>query len=53
MVKELGNRVPETLQQQFEEILGGDVMIPSLSHYVKYGYIYVVDWNCKIYSNVY
>lgn len=43
MVGELGNRVPETLQQQFEEVLEGDVMIPSLSHYVKYGYIYVLD----------
>lgn len=43
MVEEFGNRVPETLQQQFEEILDGDVMIPSLSHYVKYGYIHDAD----------
>jgi hypothetical protein len=35
MRRELGNRVPETLQEQFKEVLDGDVMIPSLSHYVK------------------
>ncbi|KFY07276.1 hypothetical protein V492_07287 [Pseudogymnoascus sp. VKM F-4246] len=35
-MQKLGNRVPETLQQQFEEILRGDVMVPSLSHYVKF-----------------
>jgi hypothetical protein len=43
MVEELGDRVPETIQQKFEEILDGDIMIPSLSHYVRYGYIYVID----------
>ncbi|OBT56661.1 hypothetical protein VE04_02785 [Pseudogymnoascus sp. 24MN13] len=35
-MQKFGNRVPETLQQQLEEILDGDVMIPSLSHYVKF-----------------
>jgi hypothetical protein len=35
---ELGNRVPDTVQDQFRAILDSNVMIPSLSHYVRYGY---------------
>jgi hypothetical protein len=36
---EIGNRVPEALQDQFKGILDSNAIVPSLSHYVKYAKI--------------
>ena len=47
MIAELGNRIPVEVKENFKHVLDESIMIPSLSHYLKYVFQTLAGNSCS------